>query len=160
MPDIRLFICLVVSAVPVAATSGCGSEQEDGKGTPSEEDRVRQVLLNAERDYVTMDGEGFCARLIAKEQREVAAFARSMGKDRTCPQEIASSARRAVESGIEEGSTPPESIHVRIEGNRATVRVAGGVSAAEPGELVKVDGEWKVAEAGFEADPLARYAKP
>ncbi len=187
MRGVRVQICLVVSVLAVAG-AGCGSDDETdgdggavaqreqadatagqgadtardgGAGASSDEERIEQVLKGAQKDFVAMDGEAYCARLVPAEQRDVVAFGRNIGYGKTCAETIAKASKATQEQGVEEDLSSPKSYDVRIDGRRASVKVTDrGGATTKPVKFVRVEDEWKIAESGFEADPLAEYAKP
>jgi hypothetical protein len=161
-------LCVSVSAALAALVcGGCGTQDDEGAQSraavtgpsaadPSvagDEDEIASVLRVVQEDYDSGDGRAYCDKLIASEQREVAAFGRSVDRGTTCESTIEASSRLGKEKGVEQ--RPTRFISARIEGGRAIARVRNGGRAPESMVFLKRRGGWKIVESGFEPDPLA-----
>lgn len=176
MIDGRFFIHAVVSvtiAVFALGVAACGSGEdgdsaaqeqgsaskdgEDFVATGNDKEQIKQVLHQIQEDFENVDAAGFCSKTTAAERREVAAFGRNYKHGTTCVAVIDNQAKAASKAGVEQRST--KLLSAKVNGDRATATVSNGGRPSEPLPFVKVDGEWKLAEVGFEPDPLATLQK-
>jgi hypothetical protein len=141
-----------------ADRGGSGSGDSDFVATGSDEQQIRQVLHSVQEDYIEGDGPAFCDKLVAAEQRDVAAFGRNYGMGETCVETIEKASTKARAGGIEQNPTVVVA-KPRVDGNQARVRVSDGGRPPEWMTLRKVSGEWRLVDSGLDADPIAAAQK-
>jgi hypothetical protein len=165
----RRLASVLIAGAALAAAAGCGSDddssaaRESARQAPpaasSDEAMVKKVIADSKRDFTLGNGVAFCARLVPSERRDVVAFAQYISKAKTCPAALEKLSIGTTPERPTTADDPPQTVNVRIDGDRATATVRDEPdSAARSVELVKVGGDWKLLETGFDGDPLASAA--
>jgi hypothetical protein len=163
--------CALAGAALV--TGACGSDDGDDGGdgaqarpatngesrefvaTGGDAQQIRQVLHEAQEDFDRGDGEAFCDKLVPADRRDVAAFGRAIGNGTTCVGTIEKTAAEAKAKRIVQKPTVLVA-RAQVDGDRARMRVSNGGRPPEWMAFRRIGGEWKVVDAGLDADPLAK----
>lgn len=165
--------CALMGAALIAGA--CGSDDDDGGSqgaaqadssgggsefvaTGSDSQQIRQVLHGIQEDFDNVDGKAFCDKVVEADQRDIAAFGRNYDKGKTCVDVIETTGAEARAKRVVQKPTKPLA-DPQVNGDRARVRVSNGGRPPEWMAFRKVDGEWKVVDAGLDADPLASAEK-
>jgi hypothetical protein len=143
----RRALILLLAAMAVAATAGCGSSDESENLSPEAKAVARTYtdFINAEKRG---DGEAACALLTPEFQRRagaaVAVGSRAALKGASCPKAIEQGTLPQIQQVI------PNLQRIKVKGNRAT--------GLDPGEgqfgpqrvfFERLGGDWKISRTVF-----------
>ncbi|NLT07389.1 MAG: hypothetical protein GXY03_13920 [Solirubrobacterales bacterium] len=142
----------------MAVFAACGGGEGGGgtTGSPvgattSDRAEVRAAFERLARAFRAANGSAFCALLTESERKQVAQFGHAAGFGEWCPGVIA----EAAGSARGHWGTGSKRLGIEVDGRRATVVVREAGNPARELRFVRQDGNWKLSESGFNADPLA-----
>ena len=163
----RAHTCLValLSLTLAAGTAACGSGDNDGgakaeadnatvssDGAPAAANRgndkaqLRQLLDDLQADYIAGRAEAYCSRLTAAGREQFAEVARDYEHGETCEDFVTVTSKLTRESVVKQ--LPTVVLGVRVNGDRATLRVSDGGRPPQNMKFVKIGGEWKLPDPG------------
>jgi hypothetical protein len=146
-------------AAGAAESPAAGGEDGGAKfvATGSDDEQIEQVLHQIQEDFDDVNGEGYCDKVVAAEQRDIVGFGENFGKGSTCSGVIDKVAQEALDRGVVQ--KPTKLLFVRVDGDRARARVSNGGRPPEWMPFVRRGGQWKVVESGFDPDPIGKIIK-
>jgi ketosteroid isomerase-like protein len=150
-------LALLATALLALGAVACGDGDDGGGGSASQSAAApgggdeQQARATVESLYAAIrdgDAEGVCATMTAPAQKQVAQGAIGTGKGDSCAdgfQQFLDAAERAGGLSL---TLKAKVARVKVNGDKAVARVTFGKARAGNIPLVKVDDEWKLAQAG------------
>lgn len=143
---------MVGTLIAVLALAACGSDESSDADAGDAKTEIKQVVAGYQDDFLARDADGVCDRLTAAGQREVVAYGQSIGfvtGPSSCVRVVRIMSRGAAK--IEQQRS--KVLKIDVQGDRAIAMVSDAGRPAEPTELRKVAGVWKLQDSGLK-NPL------
>lgn len=154
------WVAVLATALLALGAGGCGdSDDDDGGGAGQkgsqaanaaggDEQRAQATVESLYTSIREGDAEGVCATMTEPAQRQVAQGAIGTGKGGTCAEGFQRFLDAADRAGGLNLTLKAKVERVKVDGDKAVARVTFGKARAGDIPLVKVDGEWKLDQAG------------
>jgi hypothetical protein len=137
---------------PAKPASGNGGDATRDDAVPrSDAGQIRQLLADAQLDYLEGNAEAYCARLTAAGRAQVANFGRAYQQGDTCQEVIRKTSATAGETGLKQ--KPTKLLSVKVNGDIAVAQVSDGGRPPQPLRFVKHADGWKIPNPGFSTNP-------
>lgn len=166
-------VAALTAAALATGTAACGSDEGGDAGTGqakskgptpkpltgNDEQQVRQLVKNVQIYFIKGDGENYCESLTAAGRKMVGEVGRPYRMGNTCEEFISRTAELTRKAKVKQ--KPTKLLAVQVRGDKAIAIVSDGGRKAQPVDLVKINGEWKIPDPGIR-DPLGgtKPAKP